>query len=359
MSRPTLIRIHHASLRHNFQVARQLHGGRVLAVIKANAYGHGDVECARTLQDLADGFAVSSLEEALRLRQHGIGGPIVLLEGFFGQAELGEIEAHNLTPVIHQHEQLEWLKQYRPKQPLPLWFKLDSGMHRLGFNSHALRQAVLEVQAAGLAGGITAMTHFANADSPNHSSVMAAVEQFNAAIADLPVETSLCNSGAILGYPTVRGHWGRPGLMLFGQDPAGSALPQRGTLQPVMELTSEVIAIREIEAGESVGYGSLFTAQSRTRVATIACGYADGYPRSALPGTPVAIGNHQASLIGRVSMDMITVDVTHLPQVNVGDKVECWGRNISVSRVAEGAGTVAYELLCNAKRARVEHLRQA
>jgi alanine racemase len=172
------------------------------------------------------------------------------------------------------------------------------------------------------------------------------------------VETSLCNSGAILGYPTVRGNWGRPGLMLFGHDPAGGALPQRGSLQPVMELTSKVIAIREIEAGESVGYGSLFTACNRTRVATIACGYADGYPRNALSGTPVAIGNRQASLIGRVSMDMITVDVTHLPQVGVGDEVECWGRNISVNRVAEGAGTVAYELLCNAKRARVEHLRQ-
>lgn len=359
MSRPTLIRIHHDALRHNFKVARQLHGSKVLAVIKANAYGHGDVECARTLEGLADGFAVSSLEEALRLRQHHIGGPIVLLEGFFSQAELGEIEAHNLTPVIHQREQLEWLKQYRPQQPLPLWVKFDSGMHRLGLDVTHFRQAVMDLQAMGLARQITAMTHFANADSPNHPSVAEATSQFEAAISGLTLDTSLCNSGAILGYPTVCGDWGRPGLMLFGQDPAGTELPSRAGLQPVMELSSAVIAIREIEAGESVGYGSQFTARMHTRVATIACGYADGYPRNALPGTPVVIGGQQASLIGRVSMDMITVDVTHLPQVGVGDAVELWGKNVSVSRVAEGAGTVAYELLCNAKRARVEHLRQA
>jgi alanine racemase len=356
MSRPALIRIHHHALRHNFEVARQLHGGKILAVIKANAYGHGDVECAETLKHLAQGFAVSSLEEALRLRQHGITNPIVLLEGFFAADEVAECAAHGLIPVIHNREQLEWLRQ-GASQPLPLWLKLDSAMHRLGFDVAGFRQAALWLQTSGLAQSITAMTHFANADSPNHPSVGQAQDCFQTAIEGLGVETSLCNSGAILGYPTVRGDWGRPGLMLFGHDPAGSAAPVRGTLQPVMELTSSVIALRDIEAGESVGYGSLFTAKRRTRVATIACGYADGYPRSALPGTPVAIGDHQASLIGRVSMDMITVDVTHLPQVNVGDAVECWGRKISVSQVAEGAGTVSYELLCNAKRAVALHLR--
>lgn len=356
MSRPALIRIHHDALRHNFQVARQLHGGRILAVVKANAYGHGDVECAHTLKSLADGFAVSSLEEALRLREHGIQNPIVLLEGFFSPAEVAECVAHSLTPVIHTREQLEWLQQQCPAQPMPLWLKLDSSMHRLGFDVKGFRQAAEQLQSSGWASSLTAITHFANADSPNHDSVAQAQACFQTAIAGLAVETSLCNSGAILGYPTVRGSWGRPGLMLFGQDPAGTTLT-RGNLQPVMELRSSIIAVREIEAGESVGYGSLFTARQRTRVATIACGYADGYPRSALPGTPVAIGGQQASLIGRVSMDMITVDVTHLPGAKLGDEVECWGKTISVSRVAEGAGTVSYELLCNAKRAKVEHLR--
>ncbi len=353
MARPTRFHIHLDHLVNNFKTARRLHGGRLLAVIKANAYGHGDEACAHALQDVADGFAVASTEEALRLRQAGIAGPIVLLEGVFSADEMREVVAHRLTPVVHTLWQVEVLLNTSFPAPTPVWIKLDTGMHRLGFQPDELHAVHARLRANAQVGEITVMTHFANADDPIKRVLDEPLRRFRDATQGLAVSTSLCNSGAILGHPGARGDWARPGLMLYGIDPGVPGIASRETLQPVMRLVSEMTVIRTIAPGEAVGYGSLFRATRPTRVGVIPCGYADGYPRSAIQGTPVAVSGTLVPLIGRVSMDMITVDLTDAPHIQTGAPVELWGTQVAVSTVAQHAGTVAYELLCHARRASI------
>ena len=354
MTRPTRIHIHLDRLVHNFHLARQMHGGRVLAVIKANAYGHGDVACARALAPLADGFAVASVQEALRLREGGIGHRIVLLEGIFEANEMEAVVLHRLTPVIHDFWQIEALRQVPAGTTIPVWLKLDTGMHRLGFMPETLHQAFEALERGGRVSDITLMTHFANADLATVGVLDEPLRRFRQAQQGLPpLETSLCNSGAVLGHPEAHGDWARPGLMLFGVDPGEPSIPARAALLPVMRFVSEISAVRTIAPGEAVGYGSRFRATRPTRVGVVPCGYADGYPRSTPDGTPVAVGEGIAPLIGCVSMDMITVDLTDLPAARVGTPVELWGDRIAVSAVAASAGTVAYELLCQARRAEI------
>ncbi len=352
MTRPTCIHIHPDRLAHNFHIARRLHGGRILAVIKANAYGHGDIACAQALAPLADGFGVASLQEAVRLRAAGIDNPVVLLEGIFAAAEMEAVASHGLTPVIHDIWQIDALRQLPAGTTVPVWLKLDTGMHRLGVLPDVLPQAYEALKRSGRVSDVTLMTHFANADLPDARILDEPMRRFRDAQQSLPpLPTSLGNSGAILGHPEARGDWGRPGLMLYGVDPGAPALASRQPLRPVMRFVSEISALRTISAGESVGYGSRFKAARTTRVGVVPCGYADGYPRSAGEGTPVAVGGGIAPLIGCVSMDMITVDLTDLPEAGLGTPVELWGDRIAVSEVASRAGTVAYELLCQARRA--------
>jgi alanine racemase len=355
MARPTRFHIHLDRLVNNFKTARRLHGGRVLAVIKANAYGHGDLACAEALEPVADGFAVATPEEALHLREAGIKGPIVLLEGVFNAQEMREVVAHRLTPVIHAPWQVEALLRTPFPEPAPVWIKLDTGMHRLGFQPDELRAVHARLRGSAQVGEITVMTHFANADGPVEGVLDEPLRRFREATQGLTVSTSLCNSGAILGHPAAYGDWARPGLMLYGIDPGVPSLAPRGALQPVMRLVSEITVIRTIAPGEAVGYGSLFKAERPTRVGVIPCGYADGYPRSAIQGTPVAVSGVLVPLIGRVSMDMITVDLTDAPHIQPGAPVELWGDQVAVSTVAQNAGTVAYELLCHARRAPIQH----
>ena len=350
--RPARALIDLAALRHNYHLARQLHGGRALAVVKANAYGHGAVRCAQALADEADGFAVAFLDEALELRAAGIQQPILLLEGVFAAEELADVARHGLWTAVHHEAQIEMIERTALAAPVHVWLKINSGMNRAGFLPAAVDGAWQRLRASGKVADITLMTHFARADEPQVITTEAQVIRFDAATAHLPGARSLANSGAILGWPQARRDWARPGILLYGADP----MPDEGHgLQPVMTLESAVMAVREIAAGEALGYGARFVAERDTRVGLVAMGYADGYPRGVEDGTPVAVDGLPTRIIGRVSMDMLTVDLTDLPDAGIDSRVELWGRQVPVNRVAQSAGTIAYELLCNVKRVRFSY----
>ena len=351
--RPARALIDLAALRHNYQLARARHGGRALAVVKANAYGHGAVQCASALAGLADGFAVAFLEEALELRAAGVAQPILLLEGVFEASDLADVQRHALWTVVHHEEQLRMIEAAALPGPINAWLKVNSGMNRAGFVGDAVRAAWQRLHDCGKVAAITLMTHFARADEPHVISTTAQIERFDATTRDLPGARSMANSGGVLGWPAAHRDWARPGILLYGADP----MPGEGNgLQPVMSLESGIIAVREIETGEPLGYGARFIAERPTRVGLVAMGYADGYPRVVPDGTPVAVDGLRTRLIGRVSMDMLTVDLTDLPDAGLGSRVELWGSNIPVNRIAEAAGTIAYELLCNVKRVRLEYV---
>ena len=350
--RPARALIDLAALRHNYRLARQLHGGRALAVVKANAYGHGAIRCAQALADEADGFAVAFLDEALELRAAGVQQPILLLEGVFAPEELAEVARHGLWIAVHHEAQIAMIERTALAAPLHVWLKINSGMNRAGFLPAAADGAWQRLHATGKVADITLMTHFARADEPQVITTAEQVSRFDAATAHLPGGRSLANSGAILGWPQARRDWGRPGILLYGADP----MPDEGHgLQPVMTLESAVMAVREIAAGEALGYGGRFVASRNTLVGLVAMGYADGYPRAVANGTPVTVDDRPAAIIGRVSMDMLTVDLTDLPDTGIGSRVELWGRQVPVNRVAQAAGTIAYELLCNVKRVRFSY----
>jgi alanine racemase len=353
MSRPTIAHIRLDAFSHNYRVAKRLHGGKALAVIKSNAYGHGAVACAQTIQSEADAFAVASLEEALQLRQASINNPILLLEGFFEAAELADIVANNLWIVIHAEWQLEILLAAKLAKPLHIWLKLDSGMHRLGFSAHAYQQASMRLAGHVNVASIVHMTHFANADAFSDAHTNQQITFFEHTVESLDAqEISLANSAAILAWPQSYRHWSRPGIMLYGANPIADNTVK---LRPVMQLSSSIISIRTIQAGESIGYGSIFTANKPTVVGVVACGYADGYPRSTVDA-PVAVAGHITKLVGRVSMDMLCVDLTNIPSASIGSPVELWGDIISANDVAKAAGTIAYELFCNVKRVAFKYI---
>jgi alanine racemase len=355
MARPAYARIDLDALRHNYRLARRLHGGRALAVLKANAYGHGSVACAQALAGLADGYAVAFLEEALALREAGVAGPILVLEGVFEANELDLVSQHGLWTVVHHEAQLRMVETGRQRR-LNVWLKIDSGMHRAGFAPAEAAAAHARLQASGQVERTTLMTHFARADEPDADATARQIAAFDAATAGLAGERSLCNSAGVLGWPEARRDWARPGILLYGADP----MPGAGHgLRPVMTLGSQVFAVRTLQPGEALGYGGGYVAQRPTRVGLVAMGYADGYPRTAPAGTPVAVDGQAAPLIGRVSMDMLTVDLTGLPGAGIGSAVELWGPQVDVNAVAQAAGTLSYELLCNVKRVPLRYVERA
>lgn len=350
--RPARALIDLTALQYNYRLARSRHGGRALAVVKANAYGHGAQRCARALADIADGFAVAFLEEALELRASGIRRPILLLEGLFASDEIAEAVDQDLWIVVHHEAQIRMIEATEVARPLKVWLKINSGMNRAGFLPQGVDAAWQRLNMSGKVSEITLMTHFARADEPQIITTTEQIARFDAATRHLPGARSLANSSGVLGWQAAHREWARPGILLYGADP----MPGEGNdLKPVMTLESRVIAVREIEAGEPLGYGARFVAERPTRVGLVAMGYADGYPRIVPDGTPVAVDDILTRLIGRVSMDMLTVDLTDLPQADIGSRVELWGRNVPVNRIAEAAGTIAYELLCNVKRVRFEY----
>lgn len=353
--RPSRALIDLAALKCNYRRARQLHGGRALAVLKANAYGHGAHECARALESSADGFAVAFLEEAVQLRQAGIQAPILVLEGCFSAEELTEARARGLWTVVHQESQLHDLEETSPDAgpSLHVWLKLNSGMHRAGFALEHAREVHERLSRSPAVQQITLMTHFSRADEVEHEATAIQIAAFDQAVVGLPGDQSLANSAGLLAWPAARRDWSRPGIMLYGASPLNGA---KSGLLPVMSLESEVFAVRDLQPGEALGYGGRFVAREPCRIGLVAIGYADGYPRTVPDGTPVMVGSHRSRIVGRVSMDMLTVDLTHLPSEGIGSRVELWGRSISVNEVAAAANTIAYELLCGVQRVPREYL---
>ena len=357
MSRPAIAHIRLDAFRHNYRVAKQMHGGKALAVIKANAYGHGAVQCAQAIALEADGFAVACLEEALQLRQAGIKNPILLLEGFFEAAELPEIVANDLWIVVHAKWQINILLAEKLNKPIQIWLKMDSGMHRVGLEPSAYQAAYMRLAGHINVAKMVCMSHFANADNLKSEHTLQQIDEFKNVTQQIAVEeVSLSNSAAILGWPQSYNNWSRPGIMLYGADPLFDI---KTPLRAVMQLTSQIISIRAIKKGESIGYGSIFTAMRDTTVGVVAIGYADGYPRSANPqngiAAPAAVDGVLTNIIGRVSMDMLFVDLTDITNAKIGSTVELWGDQVLANDVAKAAGTIAYELFCNVKRVQYKY----
>ncbi len=359
MSRHAEAVIDLAHFRHNYQVAKTYAGSaRVLAVIKANGYGHGAIQLAKALP-AADAFGVACLDEALELRAAGVTQPILLMAGFFDVAELPAILAHQLDLVIHSCEQVDALLAFRPSAPsanaLKLWLKLDSGMRRLGLAPEAFRCAWRRLRACSLVGEVRLMSHLASADVPGDPFVAEQISSFDAATAGIDGLVSLANSAALVALPQARRAWVRPGIMLYGASPFAVPHAIAAELRPVMTLRAKLIATREISAGESVGYGQTWRAGQPSRVGTIAIGYGDGYPRHARSGTPVLVNGRRATLVGRVSMDMLTVDLTAVAAARTGDTAILWGAGLPATEVAAWADTISYELFTGVNR-RVEFL---
>lgn len=347
--RPIAAHISLAALRHNLQqVKRYAPQAQIMSVVKANAYGHGLLQAVQGLQD-SDAFAVLNPAEAIQLRQAGVQQPILLLEGVFDAAQMRDVDTYSLDVVVHHSSQIAWLEAAQLAAPIRVFLKLDSGMHRLGFQPQAYAEALAQLEACNNVREIVLMSHFANADTATGvTQPMQCIQRLHDC---LPAtrklsQCSLANSAAIVQHADTHFDWVRPGIMLYGATPIASRSAASLGLQAVMTLQSAIIAVQEVAPGEQVGYGGLFTAQRPTRVGIVACGYADGYPRHAPTGTPIAVDGQLTRTLGRVSMDMLALDLTDLPTLGVGSSVECWGAQVPVDAVAHAAGTIGYELLC-------------
>ena len=351
MSRPIRARLDWSALRHNHSVVRRhADGARVWSVVKADAYGHGLLPAARALTETTDGFALVELEGALALRDAGYSQPILMLEGPYQADELALYAELELTPVLHTMWQVEALVEVRLPVRLPVYVKLNTGMNRLGFNTDEFTAALDRLVAADCVGPVTLMTHFADADES--SGIDRQLRRFHAMAGDRRLPVSLANSATVLRFPEALGDWVRPGIMLYGSSPFPAIKSAAELdLRPVMTLESELIAVRELMVGDTVGYGSSFIAGEAMRVGVVACGYADGYPRHAPTGTPVQVAGQRTRTLGRVSMDKICIDLSGLSgSVGVGETVTLWGGGgdmyLSADEVASAAGTVAYEMFC-------------
>ena len=345
MSRLIRARVDSDALRANLSSIRaQAPASRVMAVVKANAYGHGLLATASALSN-ADAFAVARLDEAITLREAGLTRRIVLLEGVLDAQQLAQAAQHSLDLVVHQELQIALLQAYRGPQRFALWLKVDTGMNRLGFRPREFALAWQRLSALKPA-QLRVMTHLACADEADGAATAEQLARLAPLVAQLDVELSIANSAAILAQPKTHAAWVRPGLALYGVSPFEGRLGTQLGLRPAMTLQSTVIALRELERGERAGYGGRWQATRASRLAIIAAGYGDGLLRSLPCGAPVWIGSQRAPLAGRVSMDMIAVDITDLPPVAVGDPVEIWGPHLPVEELARAAQTIPYELLC-------------
>jgi alanine racemase len=346
MPRPIRASIDLKALRHNHSVAKRHAGNaRLWSVIKADAYGHGLVRVASALEDVTDGFALLDLRDAFELRDEGIRKPILMLEGPFAEVDLPVMAEYSLTSVIHSEHQLEMLRRCPLPFKLDVYLKLNTGMNRLGFRPEAFPAVLAGLRSLRHVGEITLMTHLADAD--NERGVAEQLNLFEQVRRGARLPVSLANSAALLRFPEAQRDWVRPGIMLYGSSPFPSMRTASALgLKPVMTLTSEIIGVQEILAGERVGYGGLFQATGPTRVGVVACGYADGYPRHAPTGTPIIVDGQRTRTLGRVSMDMMAVDLSAIPGSDVGSRVVLWGEGLSADEVATASGTVSYELFC-------------
>jgi alanine racemase len=345
MPRPISATVHTAALANNLAVARRCAPrSKVWAIVKANAYGHG---LARAFPGLrgTDGFGLLDLDEAVRLRECGWAGPIMLLEGFFRPVDLDLVERYSLITTVHCDEQLKMLEVARLGKPVNIQLKMNTGMNRLGYTPQRYKAAWERARACAGIGQITLMAHFSDADGER--GVDHQVDAFERGAQGIAGARSLANSAATLWHPHTHFDSVRPGIMLYGASPSGDPAALAGTgLQAGMTLASEIIGTQSLQAGDTVGYGSTFRADAPMRIGVIACGYADGYPRHAPTGTPVLVDGVRTRVVGRVSMDMITVDLTPCPAAGVGTAVELWGARLPIDEVAQACGTIGYELMC-------------
>ncbi|MFT4562648.1 MAG: alanine racemase [Gammaproteobacteria bacterium] len=346
MTRPARVIVDVAAVVENFKVVQaRSPNARIMAIVKADGYGHGIVRVAKALDDCTDSFGVASLEEAIKLREAGIARPIVLLEGPFEAAELRDIVAHRLECVVHSEHQLAWIAEAAEK--LNVWIKVDSGMHRLGFAPSQIPKVVESLQTGSHS--FRFMTHLASAHHANDRSVDEQLAVFHCAVDAYNSEASIANSSAVLSWPTVQAKWVRPGLMLYGVSPFETSVGSDHGLQSAMTVASQLIAVREVASGSGVGYGRGYICPTQMRVGVVAFGYGDGYPRNASTGTPIVVAGIRTQVIGQASMDMLTVDLRPIPDAAVGDPVVLWGRELPVEEIARHAETIPYELLCRVR----------
>ena len=344
MARPLHAQVSLPALRSNLARVRELAPEtQVLAVVKADAYGHG-LEQVLPALDGADGLALVELDAAVRLRDARYSRRILLLEGFFSPDELPEIAQHRLAVVVHNDAQLRMLEEARLERPIEVFIKINTGMNRLGIASTQVVAAVERLNNCPSVAVLRLMMHFARADEDYGINEPLAI--FNAACRGMPFPRSLANSAGVVRYGEIGGEIVRPGIMLYGATPFAEESAESLGLKPVMTLRSEIIAVQSLEPGATVGYGGAFTATRPCRIGVVACGYGDGYPRHAPYGTPLLVQGRKARMAGRVSMDMITIDITELPDAGIGTPVTLWGEGLPVDEVARAASTVGYELLC-------------
>jgi alanine racemase len=344
-----------AALRNNLAVVRRFApGARVIAAVKANAYGHGLIHAAHALAS-ADAFGVARVDEALRLRTAGISHPIIALEGVFGADQLDAAAAHDLQLVVHSFEQIAMLEQYAGTHRFAAWLKLDTGMNRLGFRAEEFESAHARLAGCAAVGTLRLLTHLASAENAGGLETRLQLDRLRALCGSLRLERSIANSAGIIAWPDAHGEWVRPGLMLYGASPFAERSAADLGLLPAMTFATQVIAVRNVGQGEAIGYNGIWRAKRRTRIAVAAVGYGDGYPRCMHAGAPALIDGREVSVVGRVSMDMTMLDATDLANVAVGDEVTLWGKGLPAERVASFADTIAYELFCRiAERVRRE-----
>jgi len=346
MSRPARVVISLSALRHNFSRIRTLvPDSKIMAIVKADAYGHGLSHIAQSLEH-ADAFGVACLEEARELRQANIKQRINLLEGPYASEELVEISELGLDIVVHDVSQVEMLEQSQLNKPIDAWLKIDTGMHRLGFLPELVNDVISRLQQTNSVKDIRLMTHLASANDRDNPMTSEQIQCFNKFTENQNVENTIANSAAIMAFPDAHVDWVRPGIMLYGVSPfSDNQGPQQG-LQPVMTLQSRLITVKHLKAGEPVGYGATWRCPEDMLVGVVAAGYGDGYPRHAKSGTPVLVNGKRVELIGRASMDMLTVDLRSQAQAKTGDPVVLWGEGLPVEEIANHADTIPYEVLC-------------
>ena len=345
--RPTVASVRLDDIAKNYQLACRLApASQGIAVIKANAYGHGVVEVARKLEAMVPVFAVALMEEAVQLRDAGIVKPILVLQGINHASEVTEAAEKNFWLLLHEQRQFEWVLSAKPASPVWVWLKVDTGMHRLGFAPEALDQLYSDLRKSpNVKQEVVLCTHLASAENLDDPLTREQVRVIRSCAGKHNLPMSIANSAGILNWPESHAQWNRPGYMLYGLCPGGSFALDAHGLHPAMTMSSGIIATRNVKPGEGVGYGHDWVAKRRSIIGTIAIGYGDGYPRHAPNGTPVLVNGRRVPLVGRVSMDAISVDLTGLENVAAGASVELWGQNLSVNEVASAAGTIGYEIL--------------
>lgn len=347
--RPTQVYIDSQAVLHNVKKIKQYAPhAKIAAMVKANAYGCGLSVVAPTLVNHVDAFGVACLEEAIALRALGIKDACILFEGIYNLEEMQEVVKYNLQCVIHHKQQLDWLLSAPQRTKIKVWVKVNTGMHRLGFDSSEVPTVLKTLlNCPWVDSEIGVMTHLSAADEPNCKINQQQLHQFNQL--NLPLKTinrSMANSAAIIALPATHMDMVRPGIMLYGVSPFANQTGIELGLEPVMQLVAGIIAIHEYPAHAKIGYGGTWQVDYPTKIGVVSLGYGDGYPRHIVPNTQVWVKGHYAPIVGRVSMDMLTIDLTHIPDVTLNDRVELWGKHVPVESVARSAGTIGYELLC-------------